>query len=97
MKASGLTSSNSYSIRLSTKNHAIGFGDTCSITEKTVVVPSGNTSHSMTIAFQGSLVVTSSTVMATLLEGTSTVATATAEVEVEASSSMTVTLSPREG
>ena len=37
-----------------------------------------------------------STVTATLMQGTSTVATATAEVEVEASSNVTVTLSPRE-
>ena len=96
VKASGLTSSNSYSIRLSTNNSAIRFGDTCSTITKTVTVPSGNTTHSTTIALQGCLVVTSSTITATLLEGTSTVATATAEVEVEASSSVTVTLSRRE-
>ena len=42
VKASNLTSSNSYSIRLSTNNYAIGFGDTCSTIAKTVTLPSGN-------------------------------------------------------
>ena len=95
LRATGLTSTNSYSIRLSTNNYAIGFDNGCGTAEKTVFIPSGSTSHSATIALHGCNV-TSSTVTATLLQGTSTVATATAEVEVEASASVTVTLSPRE-
>ncbi len=94
LTASGLTSTNSYSIRLSTNNFAIGFDTGCGTSAKTVSVPSGSTSHSATIALHGCNV-TTSTVTATLSQGTSTVATATAEVEVEASASVTVTLSPR--
>ncbi len=94
LTASGLTSTNSYSIRLSTNNFAIGFDSGCGTSAKTVSVPSGITSHSATIALHGCNV-TSSTVTATLSQGTSIVATATAEVEVEASASVTVTLSPR--
>ena len=60
VKASGLTSSNSYSIELSTNNSAIGFGDTCSTIPTKVTLPSSNTPHSMTIALQGCLVATSS-------------------------------------
>ncbi len=94
LRATGLSSANSYSIRLSTNNNAIGFCNGCGTSAKTVFVPSGSTSHSATIALHGCNV-TSSTVTATLSQGTSTVATATAEVEVEASASVTVTLSPR--
>ncbi len=94
LTASGLTSTNSYSIRLSTNNYAIGFDTGCGTSAKTVSVPSGSTSHNATIALHGCNV-TTSTVTATLSQGTSTVATATAEVEVEESASVTVTLSPR--
>ena len=95
VKASGLSSANAYSIRLSTNNYAIGFDTGCGIGSKTVSVPSGSTSHSATIALHGCNV-TTSTVTATLSQGTSTVDTATAEVEVEATESVTVTLSPRQ-
>ena len=95
VKASGLSSADAYSIRLSTNNYAIGFDTGCGIVAKTVSVPSGSTSHSATIALHGCNV-TTSTVTATLSQGTSTVDTATAEVEVEATESVTVTLSPRQ-
>ena len=95
VKASGLSSADAYSIRLSTNNYAIGFDTGCGIGSKTVSVPSGSTSHSATIALHGCNV-TTSTVTATLSQGTSTVDTATAEVEVEATESVTVTLSPRQ-
>ena len=88
VKASGLSSADAYSIRLATNNYALGFGTGCGTVAKTVSVPSGSTSHSATIALHGCNV-TTSTVTATLLQGTSTVDTATAEVEVEASSSVT--------
>ena len=95
LTASGLSSSNSYTVRLAANSFAIGFNNNCLYGSKTVVVPSGSASHSATIPLQG-CDATSSTVTATLMQGTSTVDTATAEVEVEASSNVTVTLSPRE-
>ena len=95
VRATDLSSSNSYTVRLAANSFAIGFNNSCSYGSKTVVVPSGSASHSATIPLQG-CDATSSTVTATLMQGTSTVATATAEVEVEASSNVTVTLSPRE-
>ena len=95
VRATDLSSSNSYTVRLAANSFAIGFNNSCLYGSKTVVVPSGSASHSATIPLQG-CDATSSTVTATLMQGTSTVATATAEVEVEASSNVTVTLSPRE-
>ena len=95
VRATDLSSSNSYTVRLAANSFAIGFNNSCLYGSKTVVVPSGSASHSATIPLQG-CDATSSTVTATLMQGTSTVATATAKVEVEASSNVTVTLSPRE-
>ena len=95
VRATDLSSSNSYTVRLAANSFAIGFNNSCLYGSKTVVVPSGSASHSATIPLQG-CDATSSTVTATLMQGTSSVATATAEVEVEASSNVTVTLSPRE-
>ena len=95
VRATDLSSSNSYTVRLAANSFAIGFNNSCLYGSKTVVVPSGSASHSATIPLQG-CDATSSTVTATLMQGTSTVDTATAEVEVEASSNVTVTLSPRE-
>ena len=95
VRATDLSSSNSYTVRLAANSFAIGFNNICLYGSKTVVVPSGSASHSATIPLQGCHA-TSSTVTANLKQGTSTVATATAEVEVEASTNVTVTLSPRE-
>ena len=95
LKATGLSSSNSYSIRLTSSSFAINIGNGCGISLGTLTVPAGSTSHSETVPLQGCNA-GSSTITATLLQGTSTIATATAEVEVEASASVTVTLSPRE-
>ena len=85
VRATDLSSSNSYTVRLAATGFAIGFNNICLYGSKTVVVPSGSASHSATIPLQG-CDATSSTVTATLMQGTSSVATATAEVEVEASS-----------
>ena len=94
LKATGLTSSNSYSIGLSSNNNAIGFGDGCGTAGTTVSIPSGSTSHSKALTLHGCSV-SSETVTASLKQGTATVATATAEVQIEASASVTVSLSPR--
>ena len=93
--AAGLSSSNSYTVRLTRSNVAIGFDNDCPDGNATVTVPSGSASHSATVTLLGCNVI-SGTVTATLMQGSSAVATATAEVEVEASSNVTVTLSPRE-
>ena len=95
VRATGLASAESYSIRLSDENRHLGFGNGCSSGAQTRPVPSGSASHSITMALHGCRV-TSGALTATLSQGTLTVATATAEVEVEASASVTVTLSPRE-
>ena len=94
LKVTGLTSSNSYSIGLSSNNNAIGFGDGCGTAGTTVSIPSGNTSHSKTLTLHGCSV-SSDTVTASLKQGTATIATATADVQIEASASVTVSLSPR--
>ena len=95
VRASGLSSTESYSIRLSTANGAMGFGG-CSTVSTTVGVPPRSTSYILEKELHG-CIATSDTVTATLLQGSTTLGTATAEVEVEASSQVTVTLSPRQG
>ena len=94
VRAAGLSSSSSYSIRLSTDNGHLGIGSGCSTVASTLPVPSG-ASYSSTLTLTGCIVATG-TVTATLLEGTTPVATAAADVEVRASTNVTVTLSPRE-
>ena len=95
VRATDLSSSNSYTIRLTSDNFGIGFDNDCGAGSTMVRIPSGSASHSAAIPLEGCHA-TSSTVTANLKQGTSTVATATAEVEVEASTNVTVTLSPRE-
>ncbi len=95
VRASGLSSTESKSIRLSTANGALGFGS-CSTVATTVGVPPRRTSYILEEALHG-CIATSDTVTATLLQGSTTLGTATAEVEVEASSQVTVTLRPRQG
>ena len=95
VRASGLSATESYSIRLSMANGALGFGAGCGTVGRTVSVPSGSTSHSIGETLHGCRVMTE-TVTATLLQGSATLGTATAGVDVAGSSSVTVTLSPRE-
>ena len=95
LHATGLSSGNSYSIRLSTDNDAIAFGDSCLISSTTLTVPSGNPSHSRALTLHG-CTATAATVMAVLLQGNETIASATAEVQVEEAPYVTLTLSPRE-
>ena len=68
LRATGLSSSSTYSIRLSTDNQHLGFGSGCSTVASTLPVPSG-TSYSSTLTLTGCIVATG-TVTATLLEGT---------------------------
>ena len=96
VRASGLSSSESYSIRLSSSNFAVGFGSGCGTGGGTVNVPSGRTSHSLEETLHGCSPETV-TVTAELLQGDATVGSATADVEVEASGSrVRVSLSPRD-
>ena len=94
LRATGLSSANSYSIRLSTNNNAIAFGDACSTAATTLAVPSGSTSHSTPLTLHGCSAV-ATTATAALLQGSETIATATAEVQVEEAPYVTLTLSPR--
>ena len=53
VRATDLSSSNSYTVRLAANSFAIGFNNSCLYGSKTVVVPSGSASHSATIPLQG--------------------------------------------
>ncbi len=81
VSASDLTPTNSYSIRLTTDNSNTGFNSTCTDNQEDVSVPSGNTSHTATLTLHG-CTAPGGTVTATLLQGSSTVATDTAQVTV---------------
>ena len=99
VRASGLSAAESYRVRLSSLNDAVGFASGCGIGGKTVSVPSGSTSHRLEETLHGCRAMTG-TVTATLLRrngelGTA-IGTASASVEVESASSVTVTLSPRQ-
>ena len=100
VRASGLSATESYRIRLSRDSSALGFLGSCASSERTARVPSGSTSHSIEDELRGCRA-TTGTVTATLLqrkgELATAIATATAEVGVESTSSVTVTLSPRAG
>ena len=95
VQASGLSSADSYRVRLSLDNEAVGFGNGCGTVSRALNVPLGNTSFSTTESLYG-CVVSTDTLTATLELGGVTVATATAELEVEASSNVTLSLSPRQ-
>ena len=100
VRASGLSAAESYRIRLSSSNDAVGFARGCGIGGKTVSVPSGSTSHRLEETLHGCRAMTG-TVTATLLrrngELETAIGTASASVEVESASSVTVTLSARTG
>ncbi len=97
VRASGLTATELYRIRLSV-NGTLGIVS-CSRASNTVTVPSGSTSHSMDEEVHGCRAGTGR-VTATLLEGSegqeTAIANVTSRVEVESESSVTVTLSRRE-
>ena len=95
VQASGLSFADSYTVRLSLDNEAVGFGSGCGTVSRTLHVHLGNTSFSTTESLYG-CVVSTDTVTATLELGGVTLATATAELEVEASSNVTVSLSQRQ-
>ena len=94
VRATGLSPTTSYGIRLSTDNGHLGFGVGCSAPGKSRFNLSGGASYSFAEVANG-CDVGSGTVTATLLEGTTVVASATAVVDVEASSRVVLTLSPR--
>ena len=95
VRAIGLSSAESYSIRLSTDIDHLGFGDGCGTISRTESLPTAITSHSATKTLNGCRV-TTGTLSATLLQGTATLVTASADVVVEESTAVTVSLSRRE-
>ena len=95
VRAIGLSSSESYSVRLSTDIDHLGFGDGCGTISRTESLPTAITSHSATKTLNGCRV-TTGTLSATLLQGTATLVTASADVVVEESTAVTVSLSRRE-
>ena len=82
VSASDLASSNDYTIRVTTSNSDIGFETGCSNIQKVAIVPDTSTSHSATFTLYG-CAVTSGTVTATLLRGSTIVDTATQSVTVK--------------
>ena len=84
VSASDLVSSNRYTIQVATSNSDIGFETGCSNIQKVAIVPDTSTSHSATFTLYG-CAVTSGTVTATLLRGSTAVDTATQVVAVASS------------
>ena len=81
VSVSDLDSANSYTIRVTTDNSNIGFDGGCTDVQEDVTVPSGSTSHTGTFTLHGCSA-SGGTVKATLLQGTTGVATATQSVTV---------------
>ena len=83
VSASNLVAANSYTIRVSTDGANIGFDTTCADRQEDTTVPAASTSHDAAFTLRACST-TGGTVTATLLEGTTAVATATQDVTVTA-------------
>ena len=96
--ASNLISTDSYVLRVTTDNSNTGFDSACTDRQEDVTITLGGTTHTASLTLHG-CTAPGGTVTATLLQGTTTIATDTADVMVQGvtSSNVTITLSPREG
>ena len=83
VSASNMATTTSYSIRVTTDNSDIGFDGTCADRQEDAAVPAASTSHSAAFTLRACSA-TGGTVTATLLEGTTAVATATQDITVTA-------------
>lgn len=81
VSASNLSTSDSYTIRVTTNSDDVGFNASCSDREDEVSVPSGSTSHSATLTLYG-CDVGGGTVSAELRRGLSTIITVSHHVSV---------------
>lgn len=81
VSASDLIPTNSYSISGTTDNSNTGFNSTCTDTQEDVTITQGDTSHTASLTLHG-CTAPGGTVTATLLQGSTTVATDTADVTV---------------
>ena len=83
VSASNMATTTSYNIRVTTDNSDIGFDGTCADRQEDATVPAASTSHSAAFTLRACSA-TGGTVTATLLEGTTAVATAAQDVTVTA-------------
>ena len=83
VSASNMATTTSYSIRVTTDDPDIGFDATCADRQEDTTVPAASASHSAAFTLRACSA-TGGTVTATLLEGTTAVATATQDVTVTA-------------
>ena len=83
VSASNMATSTSYTIRVTTDDPDIGFDSTCADRQEDTTVPAASTSHDAAFTLRACST-TGGTVTATLLEGTTAVATTTQEVTVTA-------------
>ena len=81
VSASNLVSSRGYSIKVTTSNSDVGFDSKCSDRTETATVPSSRTSYSKTLTLYG-CDTSGGTVKASLLRGTTSIATDTYDVRV---------------
>ena len=83
VSASNLATTTSYGIRVTTDDPDIGFDSTCADRQEDTSVPAASTSHSAAFTLRACSA-TGGTVTATLLQGTTAVATTTQDVTVTA-------------
>ena len=83
VSASNLATTTSYTIRVTTDNADIGFDTTCADRQEDTSVPAASASHSAAFTLRACSA-TGGTVTATLMQGTTAVATATQDVTVTA-------------